>query len=136
MSRIGSNTARTAGRGFTLVEIMVSLAIPSLGIIVIYEAFFKVSNEYGYAYDRLLASYYMDEVIWDLQDVLVREEAIDENDVDLTKEIMGKRLILRGVISPGAEDESIYGVTLKFEGSVGSMARTTSKSTYLLKRFY
>jgi len=65
MSRIGS-------KGFTLVEIMVTVAVLSFGIVMLYQAFFTCLNAFGYSLRRLDAQRWMDEKIWEMEDELIR----------------------------------------------------------------
>ena len=57
-------------KGFTLVEIMVSVAILSLGIFVIHEAFMTSLNSYNYCYNYLSVASLADEKIWEAKEVI------------------------------------------------------------------
>jgi prepilin-type N-terminal cleavage/methylation domain-containing protein len=57
-------------RGFTLVEVMVSTAILSLGVVFIFEAFFASLNSYNYYSTYLKFAPWMDEKIWEMQEAL------------------------------------------------------------------
>ena len=58
------------GRGFTLLEVMVSTAILSLGVIFIFEAFFACLNSYNYYATYLKFAPWMDEKLWQTQEAL------------------------------------------------------------------
>jgi len=67
MLRIGSNR-----RSFTLIEVMVTTAILSLGTVLIYEAFFISLNSFNYCSNYLNIVSLADEKIWQAQDNLSR----------------------------------------------------------------
>jgi len=58
--------------GFTLIEVMVTTAILSLGTVLIYEAFFISLNSYNYCSNYLNIVSLADEKIWQAQDSLSR----------------------------------------------------------------
>ncbi|MFH1339461.1 MAG: prepilin-type N-terminal cleavage/methylation domain-containing protein [Candidatus Omnitrophota bacterium] len=57
-----------AKQGFTLVEIMVAVAILAFGLVMIYQSFFISADTYGYYLNHLRAQLWLDEKIWQLQD--------------------------------------------------------------------
>ena len=61
MLRIGS-------RGFTLLEIMVTTAVLSFGLVMIYQAFFISLDTFDYYVNSLRAQLWIDERIWQLED--------------------------------------------------------------------
>ncbi|MFC1666924.1 type II secretion system protein J [Candidatus Omnitrophota bacterium] len=56
--------------GFTLMEIMAATAVLSIGIVLIYEAFFSSLNTFDYCSDYLKVVSWADEKIWQAQDGL------------------------------------------------------------------
>ena len=65
MSRIGNS-------GFTLLEIMISVVILSLGIVFIFEALLVSFDLVNYCSNSLKITLWMDEKIWQTQDQLSR----------------------------------------------------------------
>lgn len=65
MLRIGS-------KGFTLIEVMVAVAVLSFGTVMLYEAFFSCLNAFSYSKSRLDLQCWMDEKIWEIEDELIR----------------------------------------------------------------
>ncbi len=61
---------RVSRRGFTLIEVMVTTAILSLGIVLVYNAFFISLDSFNYCSDYLAVAPWMDEKIWQTQEQL------------------------------------------------------------------
>ena len=55
-------------KAFTLVEIMVATAILSLGLVMIYQAFFVCLDAFDYYLNHLNVQLWLDEMIWQIQD--------------------------------------------------------------------
>ena len=55
-------------RAFTLVEIMVATAILSLGLVMIYQAFFVSLDAFDYYLNHLRVQLWSDEMLWQAQD--------------------------------------------------------------------
>jgi len=143
MSRIGNNLffnrePRTAHRkpnsGFTLIEIMVTVAVLSVGIIVIYQTFFISLDVFARYGDVLRISYEMDEIIWRLQNDLVINEALFAGDNAPIVMLAGERMDIR--LNINYADEDMYMVGLHFIKPKGKTPLKISKAAYLLKRFY
>ena len=64
----------TAKKGFTLVEVMVATAVLSLGIVLLYEAFFKITDAFGYYNHYLSVSPFAREKIWAAQDAFSKSK--------------------------------------------------------------
>lgn len=50
--------------GFTLIEVMATTAVLSLGIVAVYEAFFIAADSYNYCANYLDISTWMEEKLW------------------------------------------------------------------------
>jgi len=61
-------------KGFTFFELMVSLAILSLGIVLVYQSFISTLNAYSYYLTYLGAQHWIDEKAWEIEDSLIREK--------------------------------------------------------------
>ena len=57
-------------KGFTLVEVLVTTAVLSLGIVLIYRAFFTLLDSFGYYSNYLRVAAFADEKLWQAQDAL------------------------------------------------------------------
>ena len=65
-------------RGFTLIEVMVTVAVLSFGLAMLYRAFFSSLDALGYVSERLCVNLEMNNRIWALEDAFNR--AFDESD--------------------------------------------------------
>jgi prepilin-type N-terminal cleavage/methylation domain-containing protein len=73
MSRIG-NDLKT--EGFTLIEVMVAVAVLSFGIVMLYQSFFISSDAVQYASDRLNLQIWMDTKLRQESDALMRAKTL------------------------------------------------------------
>jgi prepilin-type N-terminal cleavage/methylation domain-containing protein len=73
ISRIGNK------KGFTLIEVMVAVAVLSFGLVMVYQAFFIVLDAFNYSADYLEIAPWMDEKIWQSQDSIMRGEGLENN---------------------------------------------------------
>ena len=67
---------RIGNKGFTLVEVMVTIAILSFGIVMLYEAFFTCLNGFSYSKSRLGVQRWTDEKIWEVEHELIRSRTL------------------------------------------------------------
>jgi prepilin-type N-terminal cleavage/methylation domain-containing protein len=57
--------------GFTLIEIMVTTAVLSVGLVFLYESFFVTLDAFSYYSHSLAVGPWMNEKVWEVQDALV-----------------------------------------------------------------
>jgi len=74
ISRIGNNP------GFTLIEAMAATAVLSLGIVLIYEAFFISLDAFNYYDDYMKTVSWVDNKIWQAEDNIARTGSLREMD--------------------------------------------------------
>jgi prepilin-type N-terminal cleavage/methylation domain-containing protein len=77
MLKTGNKKRKAASRGFTLIEVMVAVAVLSFGLVMVYQAFFVVLNSFNYSADYLAIVSWMDEKIWQAQDSIMRTGALE-----------------------------------------------------------
>ena len=63
-------------KGFTLVELMVTVTILSLGVVSVYEGFFTSLNAHAYCRNYLSVQSWMNQKIWDIQEALLRYQTL------------------------------------------------------------
>jgi prepilin-type N-terminal cleavage/methylation domain-containing protein len=59
-------------RAFTLLEVMVTTAVLSLGTVLIHESFFITLDSYDYCSNYFNVAPWMDEKIWQVRDNIIR----------------------------------------------------------------
>lgn len=69
--------SRYSKRGFSFFEIMTTVAVLSFGIVIIFQTFLTSLNSFGYYLTNLQAQCWADEKIWEISDDLMREDFID-----------------------------------------------------------
>ncbi|MCX5708990.1 MAG: prepilin-type N-terminal cleavage/methylation domain-containing protein [Candidatus Omnitrophica bacterium] len=79
MSKTGNKKRKADSRGFTLIEVMVAVAVLSFGLVMVYQAFFIVLDSFNYSADYLEIVSWMDEKIWQVQDSIMRTGALEGN---------------------------------------------------------
>ncbi|MFC1645931.1 prepilin-type N-terminal cleavage/methylation domain-containing protein [Candidatus Omnitrophota bacterium] len=67
-------------RGFTLIEIMVTVVILSFGILAIYESLFISLDAFNYYSNYLNAQRWANEKVWELQNQLLLSEPLTADD--------------------------------------------------------
>jgi prepilin-type N-terminal cleavage/methylation domain-containing protein len=79
MLKTGNKKRKADSRGFTLIEVMVAVAVLSFGLVMVYQAFFIVLDSFNYSADYLEIVSWMDEKIWQAQDSIMRTGALETN---------------------------------------------------------
>ncbi|UCC94429.1 MAG: prepilin-type N-terminal cleavage/methylation domain-containing protein [Candidatus Omnitrophota bacterium] len=123
-----------AQRGFSLVELIVSVAVLSLGIVIICQGLLVTLGGFNYCIDYLNVLLWIDEKVWDIQDKLIHYRTL------LTYEDSGT-FILRNKhfdwnlsydLTEGAEKASLYEITLTVSWREGMKRMNISRSAYVL----
>ena len=118
-------------QGFTLIELMVAVAILSLGIVIIYQSFFSMLNYFNYYIDYLDVAYWPDEEIWQIK------EEWDKNG-DFTY-MEGEKTLVKGkayrcnlAFSPVESD--LYKIHLILSWREGKRNIHLSRTTYVVNQ--
>ena len=119
-------------QGFTLIELMVAVAILSLGIVIIYQSFFSILNYFNYYIDYLDVAYWPDEEIWQIK------EEWDKNG-DFTY-MEGEKTLVKGkkayrcnlAFSPVESD--LYKIHLILSWREGKRNIHLSRTTYVVNQ--
>lgn len=99
-------------RGFTLIEIMVAVAILSLGIVVIYETFFMFLAVYGHYASFFDTHEWINGRIWDAEEGLVRSHKIRLGEDSGTFEKNARRYTWNASIDPLDFERGLFAVTV------------------------
>lgn len=122
---------KTGNKGFTLIEIMISVAILAFGVILVYEALLKSLNAFGYYSDYFAVSSWMDEKIWQVQDALKNNGAFSEEAQGVyasnKREFYWNLSFLTLDTSAG-----LYRIDLRVGGQPGSRRPVFTRSAYAL----
>jgi len=125
MSRTGSN-------GFTLVEVMVATSVLVMGVVMVYEIFFKSLDYYGFYADYLNLSGWMSEKIWEAEDCIAKTGALSS--VDNRPEFKSASKNFEWDLSYWAinEEQGLYVVNLKVLAKQGVRKSRFFKSAYVV----
>ena len=125
-------TSKIGNRGFTLIEVMTASAVLSLGVVLVYEAFFTSLNSFNYCSNYLGVSPWADEKIWHAQDVLGC--AGPSADIDREGEFKKRNKTFKWTLShnlvKGTED--LYKIDLMFAWQEGQRNVRISRSAYAI----
>ncbi|MFA5118406.1 MAG: prepilin-type N-terminal cleavage/methylation domain-containing protein [Candidatus Omnitrophota bacterium] len=114
-------------RGFTLIEILVTTTILSLGIVFIYEAFFVSLRAYNYYENYLNVAPWMDDKLWEVQDSFTRTGAYDATAAEGEIIVEGRTYTWQVSGAPEGDGSSLYAIEL-------ALSRHESKNDFQVKR--
>ena len=122
-SRIGSKT------GFTLIEVMMAVAVLSFGIVVLFQSFFICVDSVQYASNRLKAQLWLDAKMWEEADVIMRTNATALGETSGTFSLDGREF--SWVKSAQAVDTDLFGLTIDLSWKEAGKQRLLAYSTFL-----
>ena len=124
--------SRTGNKGFTLIEVMVATAVLSLGIVLIYEAFFISLNSFDYCYNYLNVSPLMDEKIWEAQDGITCSGTLTgtATNGEFTSGVSVRKWILSYDVLD--KDQALYKIDLEVSWQEGKRKIILSRNAYAL----
>ena len=117
--------------GFTLIEVLVTTAVLSLGIVLIYRAFFTLLDSFGYYSNYLRVIAFADEKLWQAQDTLSCFGSDAGAGSSGRLNIQNKDFNWRLSVSP-VEAESLYRIDLTVNWQEGPRIRGLTRNAYAL----
>lgn len=121
---------RNQNNGFTLIEVMVGLAVLSFGIVVIFETFFLSLNTYSSYSNYLKTQNWLDEKIWDMQDRLNHSALITMNTDSGQVRVNNKDLPWNMNVGVVDWDESLIEVNVNLSWQEGGRTVTSARHAY------
>jgi prepilin-type N-terminal cleavage/methylation domain-containing protein len=128
MSLIGNKSG--SKRAFTLIEVMVAVAVLSFGLVLVYQAFFVVLNTFNYGANYLEVSPWMDEKIWKAQDSIMRKGLLEDNSAEGEVTLRNKKFTWSLQNSPLAGANNLTSLKLEVFWKEGKRAVQVSRSCY------
>ncbi|MFH1412119.1 MAG: prepilin-type N-terminal cleavage/methylation domain-containing protein [Candidatus Omnitrophota bacterium] len=117
--------------GFNLYELMVAVAILSLGLVVIYESFLTVANATTGLPYYLKTQFVMDEMIWE-QETLLRENGyLFPENVEGSLTLNNKELRWVRGIKLLDSSQGLYSVSMIFDWTASGKSLRNSRTVYV-----
>ena len=122
-------------KGFTLIELMVAVAVLSFGLVMLYEAFFSYMDAFNYSFRRLEAQRWIDEKVWEMENELVTSGMLMPGELSGSFVRSNKKFAWKMTIRliGEIEESSLYELTLDIfwqeitrEGKVSQVAYVQS----------
>ena len=119
-------------KGFTLVEVMMTVAILAFGIVSIYEALFVSMDTHGYYVHYMSTQEWIDEKIWDVQSELINSGTLIEEET--SGQIMRDHKMYDWLMAISSMDETqgLYHIRVTLSWREGDKKVNTARETYLL----
>ena len=119
-------------KGFTLIEVMVTVAILAFGIVTIYEALFISMDAFGFYTNYLNTQDWGNEKIVEVQGQLTQMQILEPGEVSGQIVRDHKTFDWSMTISPVNEELGLYKIDLTLSWKQGSKTVSSSRAAYLL----
>jgi prepilin-type N-terminal cleavage/methylation domain-containing protein len=125
--------SRTGNKGFTLLEVMVTTAVLSLGIVFIYQSFFISADAFDYCRNYFKVASWADEKLWEVRDEL-RLRGPSANFSPSGAFTSGSRVFEWNIDSPLIDPPPLYKINLVLSWKEGKRTAKLLRNTYALYR--
>jgi prepilin-type N-terminal cleavage/methylation domain-containing protein len=119
-------------RGFTLIEVMVTVVILSLGAVLLYSAFFTSLDSFNYCVNYVKVIPWMDEKVWQAQDFLSHFNQSEQLDREGEFKNGNKNFNWRLFYNQVDELQGLYKIALTVFWRQGQRTITVSRTAYAL----
>lgn len=121
-------------KSLSFVELMLSVAVLSLGITLVYQGFLTSLGGYNYCIDYLIVQNWLDEKLWEIQDKLSHYKILLTEDKEGSFTIGNKRFSwnLSYELIEGMKDMSLYQVVLNISWREGVKKVKTQRASYII----
>lgn len=128
----GHKQKRLSSKGFTLVELIVTVAILAFGIVAVYEALFISVDAFGFYAHYLDTQDWIDEKIWDVQRELTESQTLKAEST--SGQIVRGHKTFDWVMAVSLLDDQqgLYQVDITLSWEEGGRRKKISRETYLL----
>jgi len=121
-------------KGFTLVEVMVAVAILSFGLVPIFQGLLLSLDTFGYYSDSLEAQM-IDEKIWEAKGELMRSESLKVGETGGRMAGLGKEFDWAMSMELIDSEQNLYRLNLTLSWQAGKRVRHISRAAYALVPF-
>ena len=131
LNSIKGCSGRACSAGFTLIEVLITVAILSLGIVMLYQAFFICMDAVMHCSNRLEAQFLMGEKLWTAQKDLTSLGTLPEGEKRGALAGRSKNFNWKMLVNSIPESEDLYKINLNFSWQEGKKIVTVSRATYV-----
>jgi len=129
--RIGK--PRKTNRGVTLIEVMIAVAILSLGTLIISESNMNSMNVYGRYANLVMIHDWADQKIWEAKEEIFESEIPNTGSNAGTVTRQGRNYNWRQEVSSKDKENELYTVSLTVEWEERGRTMNTSRYGFLFK---
>lgn len=117
-------------KGFTLIEVMISVAVLTFGVVAVYEAMLTSLDTFSLYANTLNTQSWLDEEMWEFQDRLNQSAIllIGENSADVVRN--GRHFQGHVTVDPLDWDANLYKIKAQIVWQEGSRSVEVSRDTY------
>jgi len=121
---------RNSKKGFSFFEVMTTVAVLSLGIVMIFQAFLSSLNSFGYYLTNLEAQCWADEKIWEVSDSLMRETPADSYQTDGNLKLANRDVAWLVEVNKMDEQENFFKLDLTVSWQEGNRKIELYRTAY------
>jgi prepilin-type N-terminal cleavage/methylation domain-containing protein len=122
---------KTGNKGFTLLEVMVTTAVLSLGIVLVYQSFFISLDAFDYCLNYARVAPWADEKLWETQDDFRRYGA-SANPAASGEFISSNKIFTWNMSCASIDPPRLYKINLILSWKEGKRTAKLFRDTYAL----
>ena len=117
-------------KGFTFFEVMVTVAVLSFGIVMIFQAFLTSLNAFSYYLTHLQVQNWADEKIWEISDRLIRKDTLEDAEMSGELVIANKNITWNIDVIPLDFKREFFKLSLLFSWDEGKRKIQLRREAY------
>ena len=126
--------SRIGRRSFTLIEVLVCVAILSAGIIFVFESFFICLNAFGRYTNYLNVLPWVNEKLWQAQDQIVYQQMTSISPNQGEFESGGRKFFWQLSSNPVDKDASLYRLALTVSWQEANKTTKLQRQIYAIRK--
>lgn len=126
-----SSTGNKSNKGFTLIEVLVTTAVLSFGIVSVFQALFIIMSAFGYVSSYLNVIPALDEKMWEVSDAIRRlgpQAPVAKQGIF---EFSGRKYEWKAAVLTADKEAELYRIDLAAEWKEGRRENEIIRSQYV-----